>query len=181
MTSVTPGHDDEALDCPGLYRVHDLVGQCQDLVMGETCHQCTPLDLNRRIARLRQFYDGGKILCPALRPVSNMCNAGIARHTRCKDPVFVRILDGNNTVGCQENRAFEGREFRPLFPPGAPVVACKMGVLFKCGIRIGREHFTMGVYIHSGPFGLFQEFLHILEIVTGDQDPGIGSDTDIDR
>ena len=63
--------------------------------------------------------------------------------------------------------------------PRSPVIPGEMAVLFECRIIVGRKHLAVGIDIHSGPFGLLEKFLHILEVMPADQDPRIAPDPDI--
>ena len=52
LAAVAAGHDDKALDRPGLDRLDHLVGQGQHLVVGEAADDCAGLEFRRRFAGL---------------------------------------------------------------------------------------------------------------------------------
>ncbi|MBA7558325.1 hypothetical protein ES705_51124 [subsurface metagenome] len=84
-----------------------------------------------------------------------MFYSGKSHNTGSVNPIFIRILRGNNTISGKENRAIKALNLFLLFPPGVPIIAYKMGILFKGRIIVGREHLTMSVYIYSAPLSLF--------------------------
>ena len=54
-----------------------------------------------------------------------------------------------------------------------------MAILLEGGIIIGREHFAVGVNIHTGSICLSQKLFHILQIVTADKNSGAGTNADV--
>jgi len=55
-----------------------------------------------------------------------------------------------------------------------------MAVFLECRIIVGGQHLTVGVYIHACPFCLAEQLLHILHVMTADEDGGVVSYADID-
>ncbi len=110
-----------------------------------------------------------------------MLRAGVADNTRGEKPVEVRIflLHRDQAVGGEEDGPVEGLELLVLMPPGTAVVSHKMAVFLEGGVVVGRQHFTVGVHIHTGTLGLLEELLHILEVMAGDEDSGVIPDTQI--
>ncbi len=57
-----------------------------------------------------------------------------------------------------------------LMPPRAAVVTHEVTVFLECGIIVCREHLAVGINVHAGTFGLFQQFFHVLQVVSADED-----------
>ncbi len=98
-----------------------------------------------------------------------MISTGIVDNTGRKQTrqISVFLLHRNQAVGGQKNGAVKRFKILILVPPRRTVVTHKMVVFLKGRVIVGRQHFTMRVYIHSASFGLFQQFFHVFQIVSG--------------
>ena len=63
-------------------------------------------------------------------------------------------------------------ELRLLVLPACAEVAFKVRIFFQLGIAVGGEHLAVGVDVYALALGLLQKQLHIVEIVTADNDKG---------
>ncbi len=87
-----------------------------------------------------------------------------------EDVVLVGLRGFLDAVGRHEDGAREGGKFLFLVLPGRPVMAVEMGMLLQPRITVSGEHLSMGVDVDSLSGGLLQEFIQILEIVSGNED-----------
>src|SRR5574344_613834 len=84
-----------------------------------------------------------------------------------------------DTVGGKDDRTIESGKFLFLFPPGITVITHQMLVLLETWIIMCRKHFSVGIHINTRSFCLFQQVFYILQVMTGYQDTGILTHTDI--
>lgn len=180
--AVASGHHDELPDRSRLHGIDHLVGQRQHLMVGEAADDLSVFDLRRRRALLGVLDQLREILRPALLAVRDMRCAGQPGRARRIDPVGVgRVRPrGYDAVGREENHAVESLEFVALFPPGVAVVADEVAVLLESRIIVRRKHFAVGVDVHAGVFGLFEQLLEVFQVMTAHEDAGAFADADVD-
>ena len=159
--AVAASHDHKLTDGAGFHRFHHLVSQGQHLGVGEAADDLPALQLHGRLAALRALDQDGEILSP-FRVCADMGAAGIPRGPGGVEPVLIAVAGRHDTVGGHEDGAPEGLEFLLLLPPGVPVIAREMGILFKGRIVMGRQHLRVGVYVYAGSRRLLQQHFQIL-------------------
>ncbi|MNE25471.1 hypothetical protein D3C80_1188020 [compost metagenome] len=102
--------------------------------------------------------------------------AGIAC---CIQTVFIAVLRRHDAVGRHQNRTVEAGKLLVLFPPGITVVADKVTVFLKGRIIVGRQHLAVCIHVHPGAFRLLQQLLHVLQVMSADQNPRITAYADV--
>ena len=73
----------------------------------------------------------------------------------------------------------EALKFFFLFPPCISIVSDKVRILFKYRIVMCRKHLRMCIDIHTCSLCLFQEHLQIAEIMSGNKDSWIFSNSNV--
>ena len=131
------------------------------VISGEAADDLTALQLHGRLAALRALDQDGEILSP-FRVCADMGAAGIPRGPGGVEPVLIAVAGRHDTVGGHKDGAPESLEFLLLLPPGVPIIAREMGILFKGRIVMGRQHLRVGVYVYAGSRRLLQQHFQIL-------------------
>ena len=177
--AVAAGHDEEFFDRAGLHRFHHFVGHGKYLLMGEAADNLAGFDFCRRFQGFRQSDDRREILL-AVGSGSDVRTARITGGAGGEDPSPHLFAPGrHDAVGRKQNGAVERFEFAHLFPPGVPIVADEVVVLFEIWIIVGRQHLAVRVHIDAGSPGLLQQLLKVGQIVAGDQDGRIAAHADV--
>ena len=169
-TSVATTHDKEVANCPAFHRLYDLVGQCDDLVVCKAAHDLARLYLLGRCTALRMFDKGREVFRFTIFTVGDMLKPFVARCARRIYPIYVAFTWRNDTVGGEEDDAVEILKILYLMPPRAPIVAHKVLILLEGWVVVRWQHLAVGIHIHTCPLGLFQELLHVLQVVPANQD-----------
>jgi hypothetical protein len=86
--------------------------------------------------------------------VVNQLNSGPADSVSCEYTLFVVVAGLDKAVGVKENRAGEVGEVVVLVVPGCAEVGDKVLVFSEFWVPESGEHFTVGVDVDSGVFGL---------------------------
>ncbi len=97
LATVAAGHDHEPFDGPGLYGIHHLVGQGQDLIVGETADDGAGLDFGWRRTGFGFFDKGGKILGAPFGPVGDVHGTFISNHAGL-EPMGYDVAAAHNGV-----------------------------------------------------------------------------------
>ena len=129
-----------------------------------------------RIGRRKRFGeldDLGEVLLHADVAVRDMRDALAADHAGGEDAPAVGVLRRDDAVRVDDDRAVERGEILRLGPPGAAVVALQVREPAESGIGIGGEHVAVRVDVDVGMLGLDQEFLQVLQVLSGHQDAGV--------
>ncbi len=121
--AVAAGHDHEALDGAALDRLHDLVRQLHDLVMGKAADDLAPFDLHRGADCFASAMISEKSFGLAVRRLRDVLYAGVSHLAGGEDAVLVGILRRDDAVCRHEDRSAELLELFVLLPPGVAVVA----------------------------------------------------------
>ena len=150
--------------------------------MSEAAYQLASLDLLGCCALLRHLYQRREVLRAARLSVGYVLRARITNHAGGEQPVQVGVLllQRDEAVGGQQDRAVERLELPVLMPPGAAVVAHEVIVLLEGRVVVGRQHLAVGVDVDPCPLGLLQQLLHILQIVSGDKYPRVAPHSQVD-
>lgn len=179
--AVATAHDEEAADGTAPDGLYNLVGQSEDLCVGEAADYLALLDFGRRLALLGQGYDFGEVL-DALLVGHEVLPAGEAGGVGGEDAVAVVGIGGrgHDAVGGEDDGAVERGELLFLAPPGVAVVAHEVLVFLQFGVVVGREHFAVGVDVDALPLALLQELLEVAQVVAADEDAwaAVGADAD---
>ena len=95
--------------------------------------------------------------------------------------VFVGGAAGwrHDAVGSEQNRTVEGFKLLALLPPSIAVVALQVGVLFKFGIVVCREHLAVGIDVDARVLALLQQLLDVVQIVSADEDTRTVAHSDV--
>ena len=147
--------------------------------MGKSTDNFTTFNFQRRCAVFCLFDQLGEIFV-FFRYVVNMLTAGKSSRTGSVQAVFVSVLWRNDTVGCHQDRSMERLELFFLFPPCISIVSSEVRIFFECRIVVCRKHLRMCIDINSGSFGLLKKHFQIFQIMTGNQNPRIFTDSNID-
>ena len=87
------------------------------------------------------------------------------------DTVVVRAHGWvDDAVRGHHDWAREASEFHLLVLPAAAVVTDQVFELTQFRVAVRWQHFTVGIDVNAGAFGLFQQVVEIFQVVTGDQD-----------
>jgi len=156
LTTVTSCHNDKSFNGTGFNRSNNFIRESQYLMMGKSTDNFSGFQLQRCLAVFSKGNDLWKIFGRTGYWVWNLYGTGIGNHTSCKNPVQIGIFIfyGDNAVGGHEDGSIERLKIFILMPPGTTIIPLEMRIFFKGGVIIGRQHFTMSIDIHSGPFGL---------------------------
>lgn len=162
---VTTRNQKEMADVFVLHRSDDVIGDTQDGVPAESCHDIPAVCIGGEAGELQSSSDHrGEV------PVRNMSNIGPSYLSRGKYVFFIGRLGPLDTVRRHEDSPGELGELLRLVLPGRSVMAVKMFILLESRIAVAGKHFTVGVYINSLTLGLLEEFFQILEVVPRHQD-----------
>ncbi len=89
----------------------------------------------------------------------------VTDHRRGEDSVQIRLLRRHETVGGKQKGAGNIFEFFLLVLPCSTEIAFQMTVLFKLGVAVGRQHFTMGVDIDTLALSLLKKVFKIMKVM----------------
>ena len=110
-----------------------------------------------------------------------MLAARVASGARGKDPAPDLFTSGwDYAVSGKQDGTMEGHKFFKLLPPCVTVVSGKIIVFLESRVIMGGQHLAVGIHIHTSAFGLLQKLFQIGQVVAGNQNGGIFTDTDID-
>ena len=76
----------------------------------------------------------------------------------------------DNAVRGHHDRTWEAGKLYLLILPAAAVVTDQMFEFTQFRIAVRRQHFTVGIDVDAGAFGLLQQIVEIFQVVAGDQD-----------
>ncbi len=148
--------------------------------MGKTTGNRPGFQFCRRGTVLRLFNDGREVLCLSIGAV-DVSAAGKTSSTGRPKTVFIAVCGRDHTIGRHKDGTIERFKLFFLFPPGVAVVAGKMRILLESRIIVRWEHFGVRVHIYTGTGGLLQQHLEVPQIVSGNQNPGVLANTEVDR
>ncbi len=114
-------------------------------------------------------------------PAVDVLDVGPLYQAPGEEAVLVAVGRTLNAVGVEDDRAGEVDELLGLILPGTAEVARQVGILLEPGIAVGRKHLAMGVDVDPFAFGLLEQFLEHLQVVTGDQDRLAGLGAELNR
>ncbi len=103
----------------------------------------------------------------------NIPASGVTCRSRGIQSFLIPFIRRYNTVGGHKDWSVKTLKFFFLLPPCIAVITNKMMVFFKSRVIMCRQHFRMSINIHSGAFGLFEQHLHITQIMAGNEYTGI--------
>ena len=87
------------------------------------------------------------------------------------DTVVVRANGRvDDAVRGHNDRTWEAGKLYLLVLPAAAVIADQVLELTQLRVAVRRQHFTVGINVNTGTFGLLQQVVQIFQVVTGDQD-----------
>ena len=127
--------------------------QMRDLAVREACH----------LLRLR--YHRSEIV------TFKMAHARPADDAAGPDAVVIRAHGRvDDAVRGHHDRTGEAGKFHLLVLPAAAVVTDQVLEFTQLRIAVRWQHFTVGIDVNAGAFGLLQQVVEIFQVMTGDQD-----------
>ena len=146
--------------------------------MSKSAYDGSGLDFCWSGAGLSLFNDGREVLDFAVLS-SDVLASGITCSTGSPKSVLIAVLWRNDTVCGHQDWSVKWLELFLLLPPSISVVSCEVLILLKEWIVVGRKHLGVGVNIYTGAFCLVKEHFQILKVMSGNQNSGIVTNTDI--
>ena len=87
-----------------------------------------------------------------------------------ENAVAIAAARWHETVGGVKDRRWDAVKFLLLILPCGTEISLEMWIFFKLWISVGRQHFTVGVDIHTLILCLLEQLFKVVKIVTGDND-----------
>ena len=172
LSAVATAHEEDVFERTGLDRIDHLVGNTQDRVMAETGQQRLAVDLLLPAAQLDRMGDhGGEVLLAACirADVRDARPADFRRGIKVAD---VGGLGRHDAVRCVEHNAGQAVELLLLVLPSGAEIAFQLRVFLEFGISVRGQHLAMRIHVDSFSFGLLQQHLEVVQVVSGNDDKG---------